>query len=61
MSRKVKGVEEALAVLKSPSVDWATVNKIQNNLWDTGVAFFGSNHNRVAYYDEMQNVLSINQ
>jgi hypothetical protein len=30
-------------------------------MWDTGVAFFGGNHYRVAYYDEAQNVLLINQ
>ncbi len=28
-------------------------------MWETGVAFFGSNHLRVAYYDEMQEVLTI--
>ena len=60
MSKEVKGIEEALEVLVRMNVAWATVNKIQNSLWVTGVAFFGSNHHRVAYYDEMQNVLSIN-
>ena len=59
MSRKVKNVEEALEVLKTLSIKWATVNRIQNNLWDRGIAFFGSNHHRVAYYDERANVLSI--
>ena len=60
MSKEVKGIEEALEVLVRLNVAWATVNKIQNSLWDTGVAFFGSNHHRVAYYDEAQNVLLIN-
>ena len=60
MSREMKGIEEALEVLKKQNVAWATVNRIQNSLWETGVAFFGSNHCRVAYYDEMQNLLKIN-
>ena len=60
MSTTVKGIEEALEVLKVYKVDWLTVNKIENSLWDTGVAFFDRSHCRVAYYDEMQNVLSIN-
>ena len=60
MSREVNGIEEALGVLAGMNVAWATVNRIENSMWDTGVAFFGSNHQRVAYYDEVQNVLSIN-
>ena len=60
MSREVKGIEEALEILAKMNVAWATVNKIQNSMWDTGVAFFESNHCRVAYYDETQSVLSIN-
>jgi len=59
MSKEVKSFEEALEVLKTLSVSWITTNRIRNSLWDTGVAFFGSNHHRVAYYDEMQNLLSI--
>ncbi|MBW2222435.1 MAG: hypothetical protein JRF22_07890 [Deltaproteobacteria bacterium] len=59
MSKEVKGIEEALEVLTKLNVAWATVNKIQNSIWETGVAFFGSNHCRVAYYDEMQNVLTV--
>lgn len=61
MSKEIKGIEEALEVLTKMNVGWATVNKIQNSMWDTGVAFFSSNHNRFAYYDEVQNVISINQ
>ena len=61
MSREVKNLEEVIEVLARINVAWATVNKIQNSMWDTGVAFFGGNHCRVAYYDETQNVLSINQ
>jgi len=59
MSKEVKGIEEALEVLTKLNVAWATVNKIQNSIWETGVAFFGSNHCRVAYYDEMQNLLTV--
>ena len=60
MSREVKGIEDALGILAKMNVAWTTVNRIQNSMWETGVAFFGRNHHRVAYYDEMQNVLSIN-
>ena len=60
MSKEVNGIEEALEVLKALSIDWVTTNKIRNSLWDTGVAFFGRDHCRVAYYNEMQNLLSIN-
>ena len=59
MGRKVRDIEEALEVLTGLNVGWVTVNRIQNSLWDTGVAFFGSNHGRVAYYDEAQGMLSI--
>ena len=60
MSKTVKGIEDALEILTKMNVAWATVNKIHNSMWDTGVAFFGSNHHCVAYYDEMQEVLTIN-
>ena len=59
MGREAKGIEEALEVLVRMNVEWATVNKIQNSMWETGVAFFGGNHCRVAYYDEMQDVITI--
>jgi hypothetical protein len=60
MSKEVKSIEEALEVLEALCVIWATVNKIENSLWDTGVAFFDRNYSRVAYYDEANNALSIN-
>ena len=60
MSKEVKSFEEALEVLTAQRVAWVTVNKIENSLWDTGVAFFGSNHCRVAYYDEIQSLITIN-
>ena len=60
MSKEVKNYKEALEVLKSLSLTWVTTNKIQNSLWEMGVAFFGKDHRRVAYYDEMQNLLIIN-
>ena len=60
MSNEVNSIEEALEVLKAQHVAWVTVNKIENSLWETGVAFFDRSYGRVAYYDEMQHVLSIN-
>ena len=59
MSKEAKNLEEALGVLKALHVDWLTMNKIENSLWETGVAFFDRSYCRVAYYDEMQHVLSI--
>lgn len=60
MSENVRSIEEALEVLKVHGVAWITINKIQNSLWDTGVAFFDRSYSRIAYYDEVNNVLSIN-
>ena len=60
MSKGVRGIEDALEILGEMKIAWVTVNRIQNSMWDTGVAFFGSNHCRVAYYDETQNLLMIN-
>ena len=59
MSKNINSIEEALEVLKARNVAWLTVNKIENSLWDTGVAFFDRSYCRVAYFDEMQHVLSI--
>ena len=59
MRREVKGIEEALEVLEKHSIQWITTNKIENNLWVKGVAFFDKSYCRVAYYDEVHNVLSI--
>ena len=56
-SKEVRSIEEALEVLKKHCVDWVTVNKIENSLWDIGMAFFDRNYSRVAYYNEMNNVL----
>ena len=60
MSKEVKNIEEGLEVLTKMNLAWVTVNRIQNSMWDTGVEFFGSNHCRVVYYDEVQDVISIN-
>ena len=57
MSREVTSIEEALEVLRALGVSWKTVNRIQNSLWDTGVAFFNKSYCRIAYYDEVHNVL----
>jgi len=59
MSKEVKSFEEALEVLKALSVAWVTTNKIRNSLWETGVAFFDKSHCRIAYYDEVNNLVSI--
>ena len=59
MKREVKDIEEALEVLNALCLNWVTVNKIENNLWETGVAFFDRRYYRVAYYDEVHNILSI--
>ena len=60
MSKEVKSIEEALELLKALCVVWLTVNKIENSLWDKGVAFFDRSYCRIAYYDEVNNVLLIN-
>lgn len=60
MSKEVKSIEEALEVLKAMSIAWVTTNRIRNSLWETGVAFFDKRHCRIAYYDEVNNLISIN-
>lgn len=60
MSKEIKNIEEALEVLEALCVVWVTINRIENSLWVKGVAFFDKNYCRVAYYDEVHNVLSIN-
>ena len=42
MSKEVRGIEEALEVLSKMNVAWATVNRIQNSMWDTYRANYGS-------------------
>ncbi len=59
MSITVKSIEEALEVLNTRCLNWVTVNKIENSLWETGVAFFDRRYCRVAYYDEVHKLLSI--
>ena len=59
MRRDVKGIGEALEVLEQHCIKWITTNKIENSLWVKGTAFFDSSYCRVAYYDEVHNVLSI--
>ena len=60
MSREVKRIEEALEVFSKVNVSWTIVNRMQNNMWDTGVAFFGSKHHRAVCYNEVQDVLAVN-
>ena len=61
MSKRVKDIKEVLEFLKAQGICWRTMNKIENNLWETGVAFFDRTYCRVAYYDEVNHMLSINR
>ncbi len=54
----MKDIEEALEVLETLCIDWISTNKIENSLWEKGVAFFDRSYCRVAYYDEVHNLLS---
>ena len=56
---QAESIENALEFLQALRVDWVTVNKIENSLWDTGMAFFDRTYCRVAYYDEVNHMLSI--
>ena len=60
MSREVKSYKEAQEVLKALSVTWVTTTKISNRLRITGVAFFNARDRCIAYFDEVHNVLSVN-
>ena len=59
MRSEVKSVEEVLEILEAHCVDWITANKIENSLWEKGTAFFDRSYCRVAYYDEVHNMLLI--
>lgn len=59
MRREVKSIREAVEVLDQLCIEWMTTNKIENSLWVKGTAFFDRSYCRVAYYDEVHNVLSI--
>ena len=59
MRREVKSIAEALEVLEEHSIQWITTNRIENSLWVKGVAFFDRRYCRVAFYDEVHNLLSI--
>ena len=56
---QAESIENALEFLQALRVDWVTVNKIENSLWETGMAFFDRTYCRVAYYDEVNHMLSI--
>ena len=57
MSVEAKNIEDALKLLKVFYVDWVTVNRIENSLWETGMAFFDKTYCRVVYYDEVNHLL----
>ena len=59
MFKEVKSIREAVEVLEQLYIEWKTTNKIENSLWVRGTAFFDKSYCRVAYYDEVHNVLSI--
>jgi hypothetical protein len=59
MRREAKSIGEAIKVLEELCIDWISTNKIENSLWERGTAFFDRSYLRVAYYDEVHNVLSI--
>ena len=61
MKIEVKCITEVAGILESLSIEWITTNKIQNSLWVRGTAFFDKRYFRVAYYDEVHNVLSIHK
>ena len=61
MNLEAESIEDAFEFLKALCIDWVTVNKIENSLWDTGVAFFDRTYCRVAYYNEVNHMLSINR
>lgn len=61
MKIEVKCITEVVGILQNLSIDWITINKIDNSLWVRGTAFFDKRCCRVAYYDEVHNVLSIHK
>ena len=59
MKIEVKCISEVVGILERLCIDWITTNKIENSLWVKGTAFFHRSYCRVAYYDEVHNILSI--
>ena len=61
MKIEVTCMTEVKGILETLSIEWITTNKIENSLWVRGTAFFDNRYCRVAYYDEVHNVLSIHK
>ena len=61
MKIEVKCSSEVIGILERLSIEWITTNKIENSLWVKGTAFFDRNYCRIAYYDEVHNILSIHK
>ena len=61
MKIEVRCITEVVGILESLSIEWMTTNKIENSLWVRGTAFFDKSYCRVAYYDEVHNILSIHK
>ena len=61
MKIEVKCIREVIGKLERLCIDWITTNKIENSLWVKGTAFSERSYCRVAYYDEVHNLLSIHK
>ena len=59
MSREVKNLAEAVDVLKALHVEWATMEEIEYFIWKKGIGFFDSSYSRVAFYNVLSDVLTI--
>ena len=59
METKVTDLTEALNILNVLGIIWKTVNRIDHGMWTRGIAFFGRNKGRVAFWNEIENVLTI--
>ena len=59
MSREVKNLEEAMDVLKGLKIEWATMEKVEYCIWKQGIGFFDNSYSRVAFYNILSDVLTI--
>jgi anthranilate phosphoribosyltransferase len=59
MNREVKNLEEAMKVLKALNVEWATMEKVEYCVWKKGMGFFDNNFCRVAFYNVLSDLLTI--
>ncbi len=59
MEKEVEGIEEALKTLEAHCVEWAILIKTVSSVREKGIVFFDRRFCRVAYYDEVHDLLSI--